>query len=240
MSGFLDHLFDPSSSGKRGRERIRYREKLRGLILDAPAVRRLSPQDVPSSVLARFATGQLLPSIELLVEQVGETASADIFRSLKQKDKVRPIWRLDPIATEEQVLETRAMGADAYTLDVKCHDQASLQFLVEVGRDYGLPAILSCQTPEDLALGILIQDGGILWLRDEIHSEALFDLETLRGRTLIFETTEPLPLSATWVASVIQLLDPVALPPARDVSGKASSSDAFSLTEPSTSHTEEE
>lgn len=213
MSGFLDHLFDPSSSGKKGRERIRYREKLRSLIQDAPAVRRLTPQTLPNLTYACLASGHILPNIELVMEQLGEAASADRFRDWKQNDRVRPIWRLDPVATEEQVLETRAMGADAYTLDVRKHDQASLQFLVEVGRDYGLPAILSCQSPKDLALGLLVQDGGMLWLRGELRSEALFDLEALRGRVLIYEASEELRLSPTWVCSLVQLLDVVPLPP---------------------------
>ncbi len=211
MSGFLDHLFDPSSTGKKGRERIRYREKLRGLIQAAPPVRRLSPQDFPNTSLARIATGKILPAVELVVERVGETASANAFRAWKQSDRIRPIWRLDAISTEEQVLETRAMGADAYTLDVRKHDQASLQFLVEVGRDYGLPAILDCRSPEDLALALLVQDGGILWLRAEVQAPALFDLESLRGRTLFYETHAPLPLQTSWVCSLIQLLDAVPL-----------------------------
>ncbi|MBC7658733.1 MAG: hypothetical protein H7249_03410 [Chitinophagaceae bacterium] len=213
MSGFLDHLFDPSSSGKKGRERIRYREKLRSLIQDAPPVRRLTPQDPTSLTFAAFARadGQSVPGIDLALELVGDTASADRFRAFKTEDSVRPIWRLDPITTEEQILETRAMGADAYTIDVGIHDQAMVQFLVEVGRDYGLPAILSCRTPEDLALGLLIQDGGILWLRDEVHTDGLFDLPTLAGRTLMYESTERLTLSPDWVCTVIQTLETIPL-----------------------------
>ena len=211
MSGFLDHLFDPSSSGKKGRERIRYREKLRGLIQDAPAVRRLTPHDSPHLTLASFARGNILPPVELVVEQIGEPASADRFREWKQNDRIRPIWRLDPIATEEQILETRAMGADAYAVDVRKHDQALIQFLVEVGRDYGLPAVLSCQSPEDLALGLQIQDGGILWLRGEIQSEALFDLDTLRGRTVLIESRDELEVLPSWVCSVIQLMETLPL-----------------------------
>ena len=242
MSGFLDHLFDPSSSGKKGRERIRYREKVRSLIQDAPAVRRLTPLPLPNLTYARLASGKILPDIDLVMDQIGEAASADTFRIWKQGDKIRPIWRLDPVASEEQVLETRAMGADAYTLEVRKHDQASLQFLVEVGRDYGLPAILSCRTPEDLALGLLVQDGGILWLRGELQTDGLFDLETLRGRTLIYESTEELQLSPTWVCSVIQFLDAIPLPPedVDDTEASVPSSNKKSLLDESITHSDEE
>ena len=242
MSGFLDHLFDPSSSGKKGRERIRYREKVRAHIQDAPAVRRLTPQSLPNLTYARLASGNILPNIDLVMEQIGEAASATRFRDWKQDDKIRPIWRLDPVVSEEQVLETRAMGADAYTLEVRKHDQASLQFLVEVGRDYGLPAILSCRSPEDLALGLLVQDGGILWLRGELQNEGLFDLETLRGRTLIYEGAEELQLSPTWVCSVIQLLDSILLPPeeAADEEARSSVRAQQSIFDESTSHSDEE
>lgn len=244
MSGFLDHLFDPSSSGKKGRDRIRYREKLRVLISDAPAVRRLSPQSLPNLTYAQLATGNILPKVELVMELVGETASAIRFRDYKQSDRVRPIWRLDPIASEEQVLETRAMGADAYTLEVRRHDQASLQFLVEVGRDYGLPAILSCLSPEDLALGLLVQDGGILWLRGELQSDALFDLEVLRGRTVMVDSPEPLVLSPSWVSSVIQLLEEMPLPPELTEDEIASmrkpQQDDEDILDESTSHSEED
>ncbi len=209
MSGFLDLLFDSSSSGKKGRERIRYREKLRTLIQDAPAVRRLSPQDIPSLTLASLAHGQILPHVDLVVEQVGEAASADRFRIWKQNDAVRPIWRLDAIHSEEQILETRAMGADAYTVCVGKQDQALLQFLVEVGRDYGLPAILSCESAEDLALALRIQDGGILWLRGELHSFKLFDWEALSERTLLIESRDALDVNASWVCSIIQLIDTI-------------------------------
>src|SRR5690606_11663429 len=129
---------------------------------------------------------------ELVVERVGETASANRFREWKAENSHRPIWRLDFVATEEQVLECRAMGADAFTLDVPGQDLPMLQFLVEVGRDYGLPAIFSCQTAEDLALALKVQDGGILWLRDELQSEALFDLEALRGRIVLIDRAVPL------------------------------------------------
>lgn len=242
MSGFLDHLFDPSSSGKKGRERIRYREKLRSLIQDAPAVRRLTPQPLPNLTYARLASGKILPPIDLVMEQIGEAASADRFRDWKQKDRIRPIWRLDPVASEEQVLETRAMGADAYTIEVRKHDQASLQFLVEVGRDYGLPAILSCRSPEDLALGLLVQDGGILWLRGELQNDGLLDLETLRGRTLIYEATEELQLSPSWVCSLIQLLDSIPLAALEPDEEGASTPKKQSPTifDQSTSHSEED
>lgn len=216
MSGFLDHLFDPASSGKKGRDRIRYREKLRTLIQDAPAVRRLTPHDFPYLIHALPATEQLLPTTELVVERVGETASANRFREWKAENSHRPIWRLDFVSTEEQVLESRAMGADAFTLDVPGQDLPMLQFLVEVGRDYGLPAIFSCQTAEDLALALKVQDGGILWLRDELQNEALFDLEALRGRIVLIDQESPLRLEETWVCGVVQLLQAIVAPAPRE------------------------
>ncbi len=209
MSGFLDHLFDPAGSGKKGRERGRYREKLRVLIQDAPAVRRLPPQNPPSLILANSASGQILPRSELVVKQIGEAASADHFREWKRNDSVRPIWRLDPITTEEQVLETRAMGADAYAIAVGKHDQAMTQFLVEVGQDYGLTSVLLCETPEDLAMALRILDAGVLWLRGELAAEQLLDWESFKNRIILIELTDELALDPNWVCSVVQLLDPL-------------------------------
>ncbi|MES2745481.1 MAG: hypothetical protein V4655_08635 [Bdellovibrionota bacterium] len=216
MSGFLDHLFDPKSSGKLGREKIRYRENLRSLIHDAPAVRRLITPEPPYIIHAHPAHVNLPMNTELLIERVGETASADRFREWKTIHSSLPIWRLDPVGTEEQVLETRAMGADAFALDVGGQDLPMLQFLLEVGRDYGLPAVLSCQTPEDLALALKVQDGGIIWLRDELATEGLFDLESLRGRQVLFEGLEPLTFDSNWVCGVVQLYAEIPLPPKRE------------------------
>ena len=216
MSGFLDHLFDPASSGKKGRDRIRYREKLRTLIQDAPAVRRLTPHDLPFLIHALPATEQVLPTTELVVERVGEAASANRFREWKAEHSHRPIWRLDFVSTEEQVLECRAMGADAFTLDVNRQDLPMLQFLVEVGLDYGLPAIFSCRTAESLALALKVQDGGVLWLRDELLNEALFDLEALRGRIVLIDRVAPLVLQAAWVCGVVQLQQAIEAPPPRE------------------------
>ena len=216
MSGFLDHLFDSASSGKKGRDRIRYRETLKTLIQDAPAVRRLTSPGFPSLIQALPATEQLLPTTELVVSRVGENSTANSFREWKASHSHRPIWRLDFVGSEEQVLESRAMGADAFTLDVAGQDLPMLQLLVEVGRDYGLPAILSCQSAEDLALALKVQDGGILWLRGELQNEALFDLEALRKRIVLIDSLLPIVLNSSWLCGVIHLASEIPLPPPRE------------------------
>jgi hypothetical protein len=216
MSGFLDHLLDPESTGKPGREKIRYKESLRSLIREAPPVRRLAHPATPYIIEAHLAHVNVPPTAELLVDRVGEGSSADRFREWKSLHPSLPVWRLDPVVSEEQVLETRAMGADALTLDVGGHDLPMLQLLLEVGRDYGLPAVLSCRTPEDLALALKVQDGGIIWLRDELRTAGLFDLESLSGRQVLIENQRPFAMDPNWVCGVVQLYAELPLPPKRE------------------------
>lgn len=216
MSGFIDHLLDPQATGKKGREIIQYRDRLRAVINEAPAVRRLPPHEFPYLTIAVPATEQILPTTELVTLQVGETARAESFRDWKRLNSSCPVFRLDPIQSEEQVLETRAMGADGFMINVAWLDLPMLQFLVEVGRDYGLPAILSCQSAEDLACALKVQDFGYIWLRDEVHDVALFDMEILRGRTVIYEHKAYMELNPAWVCGVILLRDDIPLPPFRE------------------------
>ncbi len=215
MSGFLDHLFDPKASGKSGRERLRYRETLRTLIQDAPAVRRLPVFDFPFLVTASSASEQKFPTSELSYALIGEQARSESFRVWKQAQAL-PIYRLDPIESEEQVLETRGMGADAFTLEVGSHDLAMLQFLLEVGRDYGLPAVLSCRTPDDLALALKVQDGGMIWLRAELQNLNLLDLTLLKERIVLIESETEIELNSEWVCGVIRIGETLALQPLKE------------------------
>lgn len=212
MSDFFDHLFDPAGSGKRAREQIRYKERIRALILEAPAVRRLphpaSPEIFTALVLptASLPSDRRFPGIELILQEAGadkESSSVSNFRRWKEFDKTIPIWRMDSVRSEEQVLETRAMGADAYCLDVAGADLASLQFLVEVGRDYGLPAMLRCGSAEDLALALEVQDAPYLRLEGEVASPSLLSLDRLKNRTVMMSCDPQIAVQEDWVCSLI-------------------------------------
>jgi hypothetical protein len=209
MSDFFDHLFDPSGSGKRAREQIRYRERIRALILEAPAVRRIPPPLSPEIIPALILPQAFVPSdsrfrpYEVFLQDLGSENGVNNFRQWKNQDQTRPIWRTDPIGSEEQVLETRAMGADAYCLDVKGGDLAALQFLVEVGRDYGLPAVLCCESAEDLALALQVQDAPYLRLRGEVASIQLLSLDRLKDRIVIMPLDSRATVDPDWVCSLI-------------------------------------
>lgn len=210
MSDFFDHLFDPAGSGKRGRDQIRYKERIRALILEAPAVRRLPHADHPeifSSLLLPKAfapTNRVIQTFDLLLQEASpENKGASNFRQWKDVDKARPIWRMDPISSEEQVLETRAMGADAYCMDMLNGDLAAIQFLVEVGRDYGLPAILCCRSAEDLALALQVQDAPYLRLEGEVASLALLSLDRMKKRIVMMHCDPSTQIESDWTCSLI-------------------------------------
>lgn len=63
-----------------------------------------------------------------------------------------PIIRRDFIVDEYQIYESRAAGADSFTLHVGLHDVPSLQYHLELGRELGMEAVVLAQTEAELQL----------------------------------------------------------------------------------------
>lgn len=74
---------------------------------------------------------------------------AEDLKSLRHEFEL-PILRRDYIVDEYQIYESRAFGADSFTLHVGLHDLASLQYHIEVGRELEMEPVLMVGTPTEL------------------------------------------------------------------------------------------
>jgi len=214
MPDFLDHLLKQGVTEPTERARVLYDSEIRRLIEQSPPVRRTprtpgqaaqlalrlerSPSSTPFSTLSS-------PAIFLYDLEVRSTLPL-WFREAKERETRRPFWRADAVRDEKGILETRAMGADAYCLEVGAFDLAALQYLCEYGRDYELPAILRCRTEEELALALQIKDQTLFWLADILAAPQLLELELLQGLTMIMEPTQGSVIRGVWdcTVSVVQ------------------------------------
>lgn len=195
MSDFFDHLWDQFHASPSQQHRSRYREYLKTLIEQSPPMRPLRPRSTQQAARAvqldslpesqSFQSG--LAGYELFF--LGLTAvecNPSCFRQAKDREPSRPFWRRDLLKDEVTVLETRAMGSDAYCLGMSELDQAATQFLVELGRDYQFPAVLCCQTEEELARALQIKDVQYYCLEGVLVAPQLLELEWFRGKTVLF------------------------------------------------------
>lgn len=218
MAEFFDHLWEQFHASPSQQQRSRYREYLKSLIGEGPPLRLLELERHRS--LGRAAILQNLPSTLpfpaslqafdlFLLELAGDSLSPSSFRQAKQLEAKRPFWRRDPLHDEIAVLETLAMGADAYFLAMSELDQAGAQFLVELGRDYGLPAILCCRSEEELATGLLMRDVHFLCLEGVLLAPQLLELEHMRQKTILFDLRdfEEAPLIPSGAKSQVILIE---------------------------------
>ena len=67
-----------------------------------------------------------------------------------RKEVSAPILRKDFIIDEVQVLESRALGADAILLIMRILDEAQLEHLLEVARGLGMEVLVEVHTEKDL------------------------------------------------------------------------------------------
>ncbi len=196
MADFFDHLWDQFHEPSSQKQRVQYRERIKTLIPESPPPRLLGPckdgrpryctylKSAPDP--ESFQSESKYAEVFLIDLANEEAAEAGWFRQAKLQEARRPFWRKDPLKDEIAVLESRAMGADAYCLSMSELDQALTQFLVELGRDYGFPAILLCQTEEELARALQIKDLSYYWLCGELVAPQLLELDFFRGKTVIF------------------------------------------------------
>lgn len=196
MTDFFDQLWEQMRDPRQQLQKLQYLEKIKSLIPLSPPLRALGEGKNYSPQRGRFlaeSTGSIPfqgsdRGFDFFVFSLGQQdCDPARFRAVKSAESTRPFWRADPLLTEQQVLETRAMGADAYCLDVASLDHAQLQFLTEVGRDFEFPAFLRCSSEEELARAVQIQDLGGFWLRGPLVAPQLIDLPWFHGKIVIFE-----------------------------------------------------
>lgn len=198
MTDFFDQLWEQMQDPRHERQRAQYLEKIKTLIPMSPAIRQLelgkksSPlwgrplQSLPATQSNQVSSG---PDF-YLYSLAEEGRNPAWFRHAKALDPLRPFWRSDSVREEQQVLETRAMGADAFCLDVRHFDEAQIQYLAEVGRDYDLPAVLCCEDELDLARALQIQDVPYFWLKGILVAPQILELPWFEKKTLIFELND--------------------------------------------------
>jgi hypothetical protein len=147
MKDFLDVLLEQMDKKRSAQDEAVYINRLRSLATTAPPLRLIPSRGSGSTLRAATAKTapdsrffQARPDVELFFYELkDELAEPRWFRLAKDLDPTRAFGRWDPVANEAQVLETIAMGADLYSLRVSDHDAATLQYLAEVGVDYGVP-----------------------------------------------------------------------------------------------------
>ncbi len=195
MPDFFDQLWEQLHNPRSQIQRHRYLEQLKTLIPLSP-----SPRLLAHDARSVLQTGHILhacptelprvdgPAPDLFLFDLSDgLADPSWFRQAKNAVPMLPFWRLDVIVDELKVIETRAMGADAYCLDMGGLDVASAQYLAEVGRDYDIPAVLVCSREEDLARAFQIKDVQHYWLRDILVAPQLLELAWLSGKHVIFD-----------------------------------------------------
>lgn len=161
MKDFLDVLQDEMHQPRSQRDEAMYISRLKALAATAPPLRKI-PSAVPLRAETLIAAPdsrffQTRPDVELFFYEFAKSpAEPRWFRDAKAMDR-RVFARWDALQNEAQVLETIAMGADLYCLDVHDHDAATLQYLVEVGVDYEVSVFLRCANEEDLARALFVE-----------------------------------------------------------------------------------
>lgn len=111
----------------------------RGALADIP-----DPADLAAAYEAGGAS-----VISVLTEERRFKGSLDDLRAVRARVRI-PVLRKDFIATEYQVLEARAAGADLYLLIVAALDDATLARLYEFGGALGMTALVEAHTAEEL------------------------------------------------------------------------------------------
>jgi hypothetical protein len=105
-------------------------------------------------------------------------------RALKLTEPEVYFLRLDSLTDEAEVLESRAMGADAFVIDLSALDVASAQYLIEVGIDFSCDALALCRSEEDLARALTVHVQSHILLTGDLVAPQLLELELMRDRKI--------------------------------------------------------
>ncbi len=105
-----------------------------------------------------------------------------------------PLLRRDFIVDEYQIYETRAAGADSFTLHVGLHDVPSLQYHLELGRELGMEGVVLAQSEAELQMAA---DTDALMIGLTLKEENLH-----RGLTVLRQLSKEDPRLCTMVDAV--------------------------------------
>jgi hypothetical protein len=193
MKDFLDVLLEQMDSPRSVQDEAVYLNRLKSLATTAPPLRPIPSRGLGSTLRAATVNTapdsryfQARPDVELFFYELKrERAEPRWFRLAKELDPTRAFGRWDPLSNEAQVLETIAMGADIYSLRVGDHDAATLQYLAEVGADYGVPVLLRCRAEEELARALFVEADSWIGLEGEVAAPELFELPIFKDRKVL-------------------------------------------------------
>lgn len=193
MKDFLDVLLEQMDKPRSAQDEAVYLNRLRGLVTTAPPRRSLPSRGSASPL--RAATAKTAPDsrfflarpdVELFFYELqNDAAEPRWFRLAKECDRTRAFGRWDPVSSEAQVLETIAMGADIYSLQVSEHEEATLQYLAEVGADYEVPVLLRCHAEEELARALFVQADTWIGLEGDVAVPELLELPIFKNRKVL-------------------------------------------------------
>lgn len=190
---FLDILREQVEHPNATRQSELYQSRLRALASHPRAERRPIAEQAKRGTLHSLRLHQVPEAKNFQKYDIGcfdlqdGTAQAEWFYLAKQEIKSSSFIRWDVLRSEVDVLESLAMGVDAYSLDVDAHDAAALQYLCELGADYGVPALLHCYNEHHLAQALFLETATILYLAGELAQPRLLDLPLFRGQTVLIQ-----------------------------------------------------
>ena len=193
MRDFLDILREQVEHPSATRQHELYLSRLRALASQPRAERRPLPGQEQGGALRSYLLHQIPGPHTTQNYHIGcfdlqdGVAQAEWFYLAKQANKTSSFLRWDVSQSEAEVLESLAMGADAYSLLVEAHDAAALQYLCELGADYEVPALLHCFNEHHLAQALLVETATILYLAGELAQPQLLDLPIFRGHTVLIQ-----------------------------------------------------
>ncbi|MDQ3233911.1 MAG: hypothetical protein M3Q07_19015, partial [Pseudobdellovibrionaceae bacterium] len=135
MKDFLDVLLEQMQKPRSAQDEAIYLNRLKTLATTAPPLRKIPSRGSGLPVRAATASAapdsrffQTRPDVELFFYELKNSEAEPVwFRQAKELDPLRAFGRWDALPGEAQVLETIAMGADLYSLNVRDHDPATLQ-----------------------------------------------------------------------------------------------------------------
>jgi indole-3-glycerol phosphate synthase len=115
-----------------------------------PALGLISARYRPGEIARAYADGGA-DAISVLTHQGGFGGSPEHLREVRQAAPTLPVLRKDFVVDEHQLLEARALGADAVLLIVAALQPARLRTLVAAAHACGLQALVEAHDEAELA-----------------------------------------------------------------------------------------
>ena len=153
---FVDWIFDKEASSFSSREHKFQKDRVRTVLERVAPAKKLSSQFGKESHLlcANLGLGDLPQELVwsdatiIHLENI-EAASLQQLSQLQESLNDTILLARPKVQDELAVLECRASGADVFILNTYSHSLEEVQYLVEVGRDYGMESALAIKTVED-------------------------------------------------------------------------------------------